>query len=211
MKSEITREYAVPRRGRCLPAPARPSWLSRTTKATALVRHGRGKRRRMWETTLLMRCCAADEGFVALRRRSSGSGVKLPHGALAEGLSDEGKASSEASGGDRKANTSELRRPAHEARGTRHQTRGLGARGPEAPDPRPRGPRHEAPRHQTRGTRPRGTRPEAPRPEARGPRPEARAQCRSELEPADLAHAGTGQRVDQVPGARSRGGRQVAC
>ena len=31
-----------------------------------------------------MRCCVEDEGFVALRRRSSGSGVKPPHGALAE-------------------------------------------------------------------------------------------------------------------------------
>ena len=33
---------------------------------------------------LLMCCCAGDEGFVALRRRSSGNGVKPPHGALAE-------------------------------------------------------------------------------------------------------------------------------
>ena len=31
-----------------------------------------------------MCCCAGDEGFVALRRRSSGNGVKPPHGALAE-------------------------------------------------------------------------------------------------------------------------------
>jgi len=31
-----------------------------------------------------MCCCAGDEGFVALRRRSAGSGVKPPHGALAE-------------------------------------------------------------------------------------------------------------------------------
>jgi hypothetical protein len=36
------------------------------------------------QATLLMCCCAGDEGFVALRRRSSGNGVKPPHGALAE-------------------------------------------------------------------------------------------------------------------------------
>ena len=31
-----------------------------------------------------MRCCAEDEGFVALRRRPAGGGVKPPHAALAE-------------------------------------------------------------------------------------------------------------------------------
>src|SRR6266498_2780973 len=36
------------------------------------------------QTTRLMCCCAGDEGFVALRRRSAGSGVKPPYGALAE-------------------------------------------------------------------------------------------------------------------------------
>src|SRR5215471_9022394 len=29
-------------------------------------------------------CCTRDEGFVALRRRPAGGGVKPPHGALAE-------------------------------------------------------------------------------------------------------------------------------
>ena len=31
-----------------------------------------------------MRCCVEDEGFVALRRRPAGGGVKPPHAALAE-------------------------------------------------------------------------------------------------------------------------------
>ena len=32
-----------------------------------------------------MRCCAGDEGFVALRRRPVGGDVKSPQAALAEG------------------------------------------------------------------------------------------------------------------------------
>jgi hypothetical protein len=51
-----------------------------------------------------MRCCADDEGFVALRRRPAGGGVKPPQAALAEDRRGErwGKGVQEASGGDRK-------------------------------------------------------------------------------------------------------------
>ena len=51
----------------------------------AVVRHARRKESYVCrQATRLMCCCAGDEGFVALRRRSAGSGVKPPHGALAE-------------------------------------------------------------------------------------------------------------------------------
>jgi len=49
-----------------------------------------------------MRCCVEDEGFVALRRRPAGGGVKPPHAALAEDRRGErwGKGAPDASGGD---------------------------------------------------------------------------------------------------------------
>src|SRR5712692_8535314 len=50
-----------------------------------------------------MRCCAGDEGFLALRRRPAGGGVKPPQAALAEDRRGErwGKGAGHASGGDR--------------------------------------------------------------------------------------------------------------
>src|SRR5580693_8849182 len=61
------------------------------------------------QATLLTCCCAGDEGFVALRRRSSGNGVKPPHGALAEDCCAEqwGKSVVRRQVGDRKANANE--------------------------------------------------------------------------------------------------------
>ena len=49
-----------------------------------------------------MRCCAGDEGFVALRSRPAEGGFKPPHAALAEDRRGErcGKGAREASGGD---------------------------------------------------------------------------------------------------------------
>ena len=49
-----------------------------------------------------MRCCAGDEGFVALRSRPAEGGFKPPHAALAEDRRGErcGKGVLEASGGD---------------------------------------------------------------------------------------------------------------
>jgi hypothetical protein len=49
-----------------------------------------------------MRCCAKDEGLMALRSRPAGGGFKPPHAALAEDRRGErcGKGVVEASGGD---------------------------------------------------------------------------------------------------------------
>lgn len=49
-----------------------------------------------------MRCCAGDEGVVALRRRPAGAGVNPPQAALAEDCCGErwGKGAQDASGGD---------------------------------------------------------------------------------------------------------------
>jgi hypothetical protein len=57
-----------------------------------------------------MRCCAGDEGFVALRSRSAEGGFRPPHAALAETVvvSDEEKAPTEASGGVCRAKTRTL-------------------------------------------------------------------------------------------------------
>jgi len=58
--------------------------LVRSAILLAAVRHERGERGRLGRRSCSMRCCVEDEGFVALRRRPAGGGVKPPHAALAE-------------------------------------------------------------------------------------------------------------------------------
>ena len=66
--------------------------FSQPEMATDFLEHDLKKLDILWQRgresfvgiRLLMCCCAGDEGSVALRRRSAGSGVKPPHGALAE-------------------------------------------------------------------------------------------------------------------------------